>query len=548
MLETLRQDIKYAVRGLRANPGFTIGVVLTIALGIGANAAMFGIVDRMLFRPPPYMTDPSSVHRLYETTTWRGKDHTGSFGNQYARYRDVVQWTTSFSQTAGFTNRQTSVGVGDAAREMQVASVTASFFGFLRCAASARSVLHPRRGFHSKWPAGRGLELRDLGNAPVRLAPRRARHSRADRAGDLHDHRRRAARLRRRLAELTADLLHPDHHLCLGAGGELRLAGQEELVVDVSVGLDACDGPAKARCQRRAGQRRPDRDLHSQLRSAARREQGWNADEGCAAARLRRLHSHRARTERVERRQSGHLGRRGGAHRSAHRDGQRRQPAPRPGAATPARDRASPRARDLARPAAVTAADREPPARGPRGRGGSPRGAMGRGCPPRRTVADDGADSGVARSADAALHRRRGAGGRHPHRGRAAATGEPRRPDQRSPIRLARRNVSSVAGAHFPPRIPGRAVRRAADRSGSLRPQPAQRGVDSPRLRRRPDTHRQSQHARREAGQPGTRRAPPTRPCRGQGRSRRGVRHGHERAAVLESLEHGAFCHRASTP
>ena len=130
MLETLSQDIRYAVRGLRANPGFTLGVVLTIALGIGANAAMFGIVDRMLFRPPPYLIDPATTHRLYQTSIDRGKEFTSNFANQYARYRDVVQWTTSFSRTAGMTNRQISVGIGDAAREMWVASVTASFFGF----------------------------------------------------------------------------------------------------------------------------------------------------------------------------------------------------------------------------------------------------------------------------------------------------------------------------------------------------------------------------------------------------------------------------------
>src|SRR5690242_2452711 len=50
LLETIAQDLRYAARGLRAKPGFTAAVVLTLGLGIGANAAMFGLVDRLMFR------------------------------------------------------------------------------------------------------------------------------------------------------------------------------------------------------------------------------------------------------------------------------------------------------------------------------------------------------------------------------------------------------------------------------------------------------------------------------------------------------------------
>src|SRR4029453_5793267 len=54
-LESIMQDLRYAIRALRRNPGFTIGVMVTLALGIGANTAMLGVVARLLFRSPPLL-------------------------------------------------------------------------------------------------------------------------------------------------------------------------------------------------------------------------------------------------------------------------------------------------------------------------------------------------------------------------------------------------------------------------------------------------------------------------------------------------------------
>ena len=129
MIDSFLQDLNYAFRGLRAKPAFTTAIVLTLALGIGANAAMFSLVDRMLFRPPPLMKDPASAHRVYGFQTFRGKER-ASFGGQYARYVDLSKWTKSFERTAGFTERDLAVGVGDAAREMRIGVVSASFFSF----------------------------------------------------------------------------------------------------------------------------------------------------------------------------------------------------------------------------------------------------------------------------------------------------------------------------------------------------------------------------------------------------------------------------------
>ena len=65
------QDVKYGVRTLRRQPGFTVVVVLTLALGIGATTAIFSLVWAMLLRPFPY-ADPGQLVRLRTTTRQSG--------------------------------------------------------------------------------------------------------------------------------------------------------------------------------------------------------------------------------------------------------------------------------------------------------------------------------------------------------------------------------------------------------------------------------------------------------------------------------------------
>jgi hypothetical protein len=59
------RELRYAIRGLRRSPGFTATVILTLGLGIGVNAAMFGAIDRLMFRPFPLLRDPGNVNRVY---------------------------------------------------------------------------------------------------------------------------------------------------------------------------------------------------------------------------------------------------------------------------------------------------------------------------------------------------------------------------------------------------------------------------------------------------------------------------------------------------
>ena len=127
MIDTFSQDLRYAWRGLRSKPGFTIAVVLTLGLGIGANTAMFGIVDRLLFRPPAYLAAPDRVHRVYVDYVWDGTERTERT-LEYTRYVDLTEWTTSFDRTAAVAYRSLAVGTGEDARELPVASASATFF------------------------------------------------------------------------------------------------------------------------------------------------------------------------------------------------------------------------------------------------------------------------------------------------------------------------------------------------------------------------------------------------------------------------------------
>jgi predicted permease len=135
-LDHLQMDVRYALRGLRRSPGFSAAVVLTLGLGIGANAAMFNVIDQLMFRPFAYLRDPATVHRVYLRVPGRDR-FLSNESFPYARYLDLRQWTTSFSQSAAFYPTMVAVGSGTSSREQPIAAVSASYFDFF----SARPVL-----------------------------------------------------------------------------------------------------------------------------------------------------------------------------------------------------------------------------------------------------------------------------------------------------------------------------------------------------------------------------------------------------------------------
>jgi len=127
LADAVTQDVRYAWRGLRAKPGFTAAVVVTLALGIGANTAMFGIIDRLMFRPPAYLASPDRVHRVFTRYIWNDKEQVER-SLAYKRFLDFARATTSFDQVVASADRTLPIGSGDDAREMNVATVSANLF------------------------------------------------------------------------------------------------------------------------------------------------------------------------------------------------------------------------------------------------------------------------------------------------------------------------------------------------------------------------------------------------------------------------------------
>ena len=131
-------DFRYAARSLGRTPIVATTIVLTLALGIGVNAAMFSLLDVLYLRPPAGVIDPGGVHRVWMqhrfesgTAFWPGFD--------YPSYRAIQQALFGDAATAIYTYpRRISSNPGAPASGPVVSNVSASFFGALG--------VHPARG------------------------------------------------------------------------------------------------------------------------------------------------------------------------------------------------------------------------------------------------------------------------------------------------------------------------------------------------------------------------------------------------------------------
>lgn len=165
-MRTLIQDIRIATRMMIKNPGFSIIVVVTLALGVGANTAIFSVVNAVLLRSLPYK-DPGGLVQVWESNPKRGIPE---FAVSPPNFLDWRTQNHEFSQMAAIQSEDVTLTGAGAPERVQSADVSSDFFELLG--------VRPERG--------RGLQASDESpaNPPVAVVSHRLWQS--ELGGDPH--------------------------------------------------------------------------------------------------------------------------------------------------------------------------------------------------------------------------------------------------------------------------------------------------------------------------------------------------------------------------
>ena len=123
----LMQDVRYAVRMLWRSPGFTTVAVLTLALGIGANTAIFSFVNTLFLQPLP-VEQPQELVRIYGVSSEGRRFDVMS----YPFFKDLREQVAGFADAAAHQTVSVSLGTGDTPENGHGELVSGSYFTMMR--------------------------------------------------------------------------------------------------------------------------------------------------------------------------------------------------------------------------------------------------------------------------------------------------------------------------------------------------------------------------------------------------------------------------------
>jgi putative ABC transport system permease protein len=131
VLEGVRYDIRHAARSLWRTPLVSLTIIVTLALGLGVNAAMFSLLDVILFRPPAGVSEPDDVRRLWSLIKFRSGAQFWP-GYDYATFAAVERALTGHADVAIYDGpSKVSLGRGEEPPKINVVTANASLFNVL---------------------------------------------------------------------------------------------------------------------------------------------------------------------------------------------------------------------------------------------------------------------------------------------------------------------------------------------------------------------------------------------------------------------------------
>src|SRR5215469_4678290 len=127
-MHTLLQDLRFGLRTMLKSRGFTLAAIATLALGIGANTAMFSVVYNVLLRSLPFL-EADLLVALEQMSTRRGPPMRSNFS--YPDYRDVRERSHSFTDVAAYNNNDYTLTGSGEPMHVSTEIVSAGFFDIL---------------------------------------------------------------------------------------------------------------------------------------------------------------------------------------------------------------------------------------------------------------------------------------------------------------------------------------------------------------------------------------------------------------------------------